>query len=39
MTTVSLALLVAAFRAFKDGDEKAGVSLAAESAKATGLIN
>ncbi|MFK4794235.1 hypothetical protein [Sphingobium sp. ZW T5_29] len=39
MTTVSLALLVAAFRAFKDGDEKAGASLMTEGAKATGLIN
>jgi hypothetical protein len=38
MTTLSIALLVAAFRGFKDGDEKSGFSMATESARATGLI-
>ena len=41
MTTLAIALLVAAFRGFKEGDEKAGMAFAAESAKAgsRGLIN
>jgi hypothetical protein len=39
MTTLSIALLVAAFRGFKDGDEKAGASIATDGARATGLLN
>lgn len=39
ITTVSLALLVAAFRAFKDGDERMSALIAAEGARATGAIN
>ncbi len=39
MTTLSIALLVAAFRGFKDGDEKSGFSAATEGARATGLIH
>jgi hypothetical protein len=34
MTTLSLALLVAAFRGYRDGDEKAGFSAATEGMKA-----
>lgn len=39
MTTIALALLVAAFRAFKSGDEQASASALAQGAKATGLMN
>jgi hypothetical protein len=39
MTTLAIALLVAAFRGFKDGDEKAGASIATEGARATGFLN
>lgn len=38
MTTLAIALLVAAFRGFKDGDEKAGTVIATESARASGLL-
>ena len=37
MSALAVALLVAAFRGFKDGDEKAGASVAAETLKMTGL--
>jgi hypothetical protein len=39
MTTLAIALLVAAFRGFKDGDEKAGATIATEGAKATGFLS
>lgn len=39
MTTLAIALLVAAFRGFKDGDEKSGVDVANASVKSTGLLN
>lgn len=39
MTTLSLSLLVAAFRGFKDGDDKSSAAALAEGARATGLIN
>jgi hypothetical protein len=38
MTALALALQVAAFRGFKDGDESKGVSAASEGLKATGLL-
>jgi hypothetical protein len=38
MTTLAIALLVAAFRGFKDGDEKAGAAIATEGARATGFM-
>lgn len=39
LTALALALLVSAFRGYKDGDERAGMSAASQSAQATGLIN
>lgn len=39
ITTLSIALLVAAFRGFKDGDEKAGTAIVTEGARATGFMN
>jgi hypothetical protein len=39
MTTLAIALLIAAFRGFKDGDEKSSVDAANTSIKATGLLN
>jgi hypothetical protein len=39
MTTVSIALLVAAFRRFKDSDEKNGATATAEAARGLGMIN
>jgi hypothetical protein len=39
MTTLAIALLVAAFRGFKDGDEKAGAAMASDGARATGFLN
>ena len=39
MTTLAIALLVAAFRGFKEGDEKAGTFLASDGARSVGLIN
>ncbi len=38
MTTLSISLLVAAFRGFKDGDEKAGAAIASEGARATSYL-
>lgn len=38
MTTLSIALLIAAFRGFKDGDDGKGASLATDAARASGLI-
>lgn len=38
MTTLALALLVAAFRGYKDGDEATGATMASQGMKATGLI-
>ncbi|MEQ1724904.1 MAG: hypothetical protein ABL882_03140 [Sphingopyxis sp.] len=39
MSTLAIALLVAAFRGFKDGDEKSGAAIATEGARATGFTN
>lgn len=39
ITTIALAMLVAAFRGFKDKDSANGASLAADAARATGVIN
>jgi hypothetical protein len=39
MTTLAIALLVAAFRGFKDGDEKSSAAIASDGARAAGLIN
>lgn len=39
MTTIVLALLIAAFRGFKAGDEDSAVSAATNSARATGLMH
>jgi hypothetical protein len=39
MTTLAIALLVAAFRGFKDGDEKAGATIAIDGARASGFMN
>lgn len=39
MSTLSISLLVAAFRGFKDGDERAGISGTVDGARAGGLIN
>lgn len=39
MTTLAIALLVAAFRGFKDGDEKSSVDSASTSIRATGLLS
>jgi hypothetical protein len=38
MTTLAIALLIAAFRGFKDGDEKSSIDTANSSMKATGLF-
>lgn len=37
MTALAIALLVAAFRGFKDGDERAGAAIAADALKASGI--
>jgi len=37
MTALAIALMVAAFRGFKDGDEKAGATIAAGALKASGI--
>jgi hypothetical protein len=39
MTTLAIALMVAAFRGFKDGDEVTGMSAIAEGAKATSITS
>ncbi|MGC1468390.1 MAG: hypothetical protein WA793_03335 [Sphingorhabdus sp.] len=39
MTTLAIALLVAAFRGFKDGDEKSSVDAANSSVKAANLLS
>jgi hypothetical protein len=39
MTTLAIALLVAAFRGFKDGDEKSSVETANASIRATGVLS
>ncbi|MFG6620626.1 hypothetical protein ACGYK3_13975 [Sulfitobacter sp. 1A05707] len=39
MTTVSIALLVAAFRGFKDSDGKNSAAMTAEAARGAGIIN
>ena len=39
MTTLAIALLVAAFRGFKDGDEKAGASLTTDGVRAAGFLH
>jgi hypothetical protein len=39
MTTLAIALLVAAFRGFKDGDEKSSADVANTSIKASGLLS
>lgn len=39
MTTLAIALLVAAFRGFKDGDEKSSAAIASDGARAVGLMN
>lgn len=38
MTTLALALLVAAFRGYKDSDEATGATFASQGMKATGLM-
>jgi cation transport ATPase len=38
MTTLALALLVAAFRGYKDSDEATGATLASQGMKATGMM-
>lgn len=38
MTALAIALLVAAFRGFKDGDEKAGATIASDALKASGIV-
>jgi hypothetical protein len=37
MTALAIALLVAAFRGFKEGDEKAGATIAADALKTVGF--
>jgi len=39
MTTLAIALLIAAFRGFKDGDDAKGASIASEAARTSGLMN
>jgi hypothetical protein len=38
MTTLALALLVAAFRGYKESDEATGATLASQGMKATGIL-
>lgn len=38
LTSLALALLVAAFRGYKEGDERTGMSAASQSAQATGMM-
>jgi hypothetical protein len=39
MTTLAIALLVAAFRGFKDGDEKSSAAITSDGARVAGFIN
>jgi hypothetical protein len=39
VTTLSISLLVSAFRGYKDSDERTGLSAASQGAQATGLSN